>query len=85
MDRPASLGRPGPGDTMSVDMELPTNRLLGLIVKSYLDSPADAVSLNVGMSVLPDGTIYPVNTKLAAPAKHLLVTIENTGYRRITP
>ena len=70
------------GDSLSVDIENPTNRLMGMGVASYLaDSPSDAVQLNVGMGVLPDGTIYTAKTTLQAPAKDLTVVIENTGYR----
>jgi hypothetical protein len=74
-----------PGDSLGVDIELPTNRLLAMAVASYLDSPADAIALNVTMSVLPDGTIYAARSTLDAKAKGLNVTVENTGYRRIAP
>jgi hypothetical protein len=74
-----------PGDSLGVDIELPTNRLLAMAVASYLDSPDDAIAVNVTMSVLPDGTIYAARTVLDAKAKGLNVTVENTGYRRIAP
>jgi hypothetical protein len=74
-----------PGDSLGVDIELPTNRLLGMAVSSYLDDPSDAVALNVAMSVLPDGTIYAASSTLNAAAKGLSVTVENSGYRRIAP
>lgn len=73
------------GDSLSVDIETATNRLLGMNIASYLDdSTADAIQLNVAMSVLPDGTIYTAKSSLAAPAKDLTVVIENAGYRRST-
>lgn len=71
------------GDKLSMDMELPTNRLLGVSVSSYLDSPSDAVQLTVTMSVLPDGTIYTAGTVLNAPAKELTVKVDNSGYRKM--
>ena len=71
------------GDKLSIEMELPTNRLLGMQVFSYLDSPEDPVQLNVAMSVLPDGTIYTASTILNAAAKDLTVRVENSGYRRV--
>lgn len=74
-----------PGDSLGADIELPTNRLLAVTVASYLDSPQDAIALNVTMSVLPDGTIYPARSSLDAKAKGLNVTVENAGYRRIAP
>jgi hypothetical protein len=71
------------GDSLSVDIETATNRLMGMSVASYLaDSPSDAVQLNVGMGVLPDGTIYTAKTTLVAAAKDLTVVTENAGYRR---
>jgi hypothetical protein len=69
------------GDLLSVDMELPTNRLLGMSVSSYLDTPKDAIQLDVTMSVLPDGTIYTEKSVLDAAAQGITVTVENSGYR----
>jgi hypothetical protein len=71
-----------PGDSLSVRVEAPTNRLLGLNVASYLDAPSDAITLDVTESVLPDGTIYTARTVLDAKAKDLKVTIENTGHQK---
>jgi len=70
------------GDVLSTQIEMPTNRLLGVGVSSYLDSPDDPVRLDVGMGVLPDGTIYTAKTVLDVKAKGLTVTVENTGYRK---
>lgn len=71
------------GDSLSVDIENPTNRLMGMGIASYLaDSTSDAVQLNVAMGVLPDGTIYTASTTLVAAAKDLTVVTENAGYRR---
>lgn len=74
------------GDSLSIDIENPTNRLLGMNVSSYLaDDKADAIQLNVAMGVLPDGTIYTAKSTLSAPAKDMTVVIENSGYRRRAP
>lgn len=70
------------GDMLSVDIDLPTNRLLGVHVASYLDSPDDAVQLDSTMGVLPDGTLYVAKSVLYAQAKDVTVTVENNGYRR---
>lgn len=72
-----------PGDSLGVEIELPTNRLLAVAVASYLDSHDDAISLDVKMSVLPDGTIYAAKTSLDARAKGVNITVNNSGYRRI--
>ena len=71
-----------PGDVLGVEIEVPTNRLLGIHVSSYLDDPKDAVELDVAMGELPDGTIYTKRSTLTAPAKDVTVTVENTGYRK---
>lgn len=71
------------GDSLSVDIEVATNRLLGMNVASYLDDDtSDAIQMNVAMGVLPDGTIYTAKSTLNAPAKDMTVVVENSGYRR---
>jgi hypothetical protein len=72
-----------PGDALGVEIELPTNRLVGVSVASYLDDPSDAIALKVGMSILPDGTLFPGQTVLDAKAKDMRVAIQNSGHRRV--
>ena len=69
------------GDLLAVDIELPTNRLLGMHISSFLYTAEDPIQLDVSMGVLPDGTIYTNQVRLAAPAEDIVVTIENSGYR----
>jgi hypothetical protein len=71
------------GDMLAVEIELPTNRLLGMRVSSYLEDAEDAVELDVAMGVLPDGTIYTAHTALDAKAKGMRVVVENSGHRRM--
>lgn len=70
------------GDTLSVDVELPTNRLLAVTANTYMDTPQDVVTLNVTMGVLPDGTIYAAQSVLDAKSKGVVVTVQNEGYRK---
>jgi hypothetical protein len=72
-----------PGDRLAVDVDAPTNRLLGLNVASYLDTPEDAVTLNVEFAALADGTNYAAQTTLDAKAKNIRVVIQNSGYRPV--
>lgn len=89
---PAGPGRvqltfPGyrlPGDRMTVDVDAAANRLLGLTVATYLDTPEDAVTLAVQLSALTDGTSYVAQTTLVAAAKQIQVVTQNTGYRPLT-
>jgi hypothetical protein len=68
-------------DALNVDVEVPTNRLMGISVVSYLEDAKDAIQLDVAMGLLPDGTIFSHRSTLAAPAKDVTVTIENSGHR----
>jgi hypothetical protein len=70
------------GDMLAATIDLPTNRLLAIQVNSYLEDTADAVNLNVTMSVLPDGTLYAETSTLNAPAKNITVTVTNSGFLR---
>jgi len=70
-----------PGDTMTINVDGAANRLAGVSVNSYLDSPDDAVTLNVAMNSLPDGTTYTAQTTLDAKAKNIRVVIQNAGYK----
>lgn len=71
-----------PGDNLGIQVDVANNRVLGLTVATYLDSPQDRVMLNVTMQQLNDGTSYAADVKLDAPAKDLTVTTQNTGYRK---
>ena len=70
-----------PGDLLAVDLDAKANRLLGISVNTYLDTPDDAVTLNVGFATLPDGTSYTAQTTLDAKAKNVTVVVQKSGYR----
>jgi len=72
-----------PGDNLGVEVDLTSNRPLGIKVASYLDDPKDAVTLDVRMGQLNDGTTYPSDAALDAKAKKLTVTVKNSGYRKM--
>ena len=71
-----------PGDNLGVEVDLANNRPLGLKVSTYLDNPKDAVTLEVRMGQLNDGTTYPSDITLDAKAKKLQVTVNNSGYQK---
>jgi hypothetical protein len=71
-----------PGDNLGVEVDLMSNRPLGLKVSSYVDDPKDIVTLDVRMGQLNDGTTYPSEVTLNAAAKHLTVKVQNSGYRK---
>jgi hypothetical protein len=70
-----------PGDLLAVDLDASANRLVGISVNTYLATPDDAVTLNVGFAVLPDGTSYTAQTTLDAKAKNITVVVQKSGYR----
>jgi hypothetical protein len=72
-----------PGDSLTIDLDPATNKLLGLGVNSYLDTKEDVVTLAVQMSSLADGAIYAGQTTLEAKAKSITVVVQNTGYRPV--
>ena len=74
-----------PGDSLTIDFDPVANRLLGLGVASYPDTPSDVVTLAVQMSSLPDGALYAGQTTLDAKAKNVQVVIRNSGHRPVQP
>jgi hypothetical protein len=73
-----------PGDSLSIDIDLKKNIPVSLKVDTYLDDASDAVTLNVTMDQLEDGTVYTSGVTLDAVAKQLVVTVQNSGYRLST-
>jgi hypothetical protein len=71
-----------PGDNLGVELDLTNNHPLGLKVSSYLDDASDAVTLDVRVGTLNDGTTYASDISLNALAKKLTVTVQSSGYRK---
>jgi hypothetical protein len=69
------------GDRLGIAIDAAANRLLGLSVATYLEKAEEAVTLNVRMGSLADGTGYTAQTTLEAAAKNIRVVIENGGHR----
>jgi hypothetical protein len=70
-----------PGDSVGIKVDLTDNTMLGYEVASYLESPEDAVLMNVDFEKLDDGTIYPAMVVLDAEGESIKVEISNTDYR----
>jgi hypothetical protein len=73
------------GDVLAIEMDLATNHMRGLSVATYIDDPKDAVTLQVKMADLTDGTTYSEQSTLVAAAKSITVAIGNAGYKPLTP
>lgn len=92
----ASLGQAGPGrielilrdylkqgDSLTFSFDQATKAIAKIAVKSYLDDPRDAVTLDVIFQNLPDGTNYAASTILNATAKNVQVKVTNANYQKV--
>jgi hypothetical protein len=73
-----------PGDLLAIDVDAAASRLAAVSVKTYLDKPEDAVTLDVRYGTLTDGTSYVAQTTLDAAAKNISVVVQNTGHRPLS-
>jgi hypothetical protein len=73
-----------PGDMLGAEFAVASAYLLSLNVSTYLDTPKDVVTLTVSFGTLPDGTNYPAQIVLEMKAKNMVVTIQNSGYHRLS-
>jgi hypothetical protein len=72
-----------PGDQMTLSFDPATKKILSLSIKTYMGEEKDAVTLQVQMASLPDGTNYAGQTVLNATAKQLVVTTTNSNYQKL--
>jgi hypothetical protein len=72
-----------PGDQMTLTFDNTAHQITALNVNTYMGEAKDAVTLQVQMSSLPDGTNYTQQTVLRATAKELVVTTTNSNYQHL--
>ena len=72
-----------PGDKMTLTFNTAAKKITALNINTYLGEEKDAVTLQVQMSTLPDGTNYAWQTVLNATAKKLVVTTTNSNYQKL--
>jgi len=72
-----------PGDRMTLTFDPASKKIVALSVDTYMGQAKDAVTLQVRMASLPDGTNYSQQTVLKASAKQLVVTTTNSNYQRL--
>jgi hypothetical protein len=72
-----------PGDRMTLTFEMATKKITSLSVNTYMGQAKDAVTLQVQMASLSDGTNYAQRTVLNATAKELVVTTTNSNYQKL--
>jgi hypothetical protein len=72
-----------PGDQMTLTFDTAAHKITSLNVNTYMGEAKDAVTLQVQMGSLPDGTNYTEQTVLNATAKELVVTTTNSNYQKL--
>lgn len=72
-----------PGDSLAVELNLVSNRPLGLKVTTYLEDAKDIVTLDVRLGELNDGAVHPAEVTLDGKAKKLTVVVKYGGYRKL--
>ena len=72
-----------PGDRMTLTFDTNAKRITSLNINTYMGETKDAVTLQVQMASLPDGTNYAQQTILDATAKKLQVTTTNSNYQKL--
>jgi hypothetical protein len=72
-----------PGDRMTLTFDPASKQIISLSVNTYMGQAKDAVTLQVRMASLPDGTSYSQQTVLNASAKQLVVTTTNSNYQKL--
>jgi hypothetical protein len=72
-----------PGDRMTLTFDPASKKIVSLSVNTYMGQAKDAVTLQVRMASLPDGTNYSQQTVLNASAKQLVVTTTNSNYQKL--
>jgi hypothetical protein len=72
-----------PKDLLAIEIDPSGTRLSTITVASYMDSPDDAVTLNVVFAALEDGTSYTSKTTLDAKAKNITVVVSNSGHKKM--
>jgi len=72
-----------PGDSLTLNFDTNARRITSVNVNSYMGEAKDAVTLQVQMASLPDGTNYAQQTVLDVTAKKLQVTTTNSNYHKL--
>jgi len=72
-----------PGDQLSITFNASAKKIGQLSVKTYMQQPSDAVTLDTHFASLPDGTNYPQKIVLNMAAKKMVVTTTNSQYQKL--
>lgn len=71
------------GDQMTLTFDPAKSAVVSLSINTFMGDSKDAVTLQVQMANLPDGTSHVQQTVLNATAKQLVVTTTNSNYQKL--
>jgi hypothetical protein len=71
------------GDQLTIIFGSQQKKISQLSVKTYMQQPSDAVTLDTHFASLPDGTNYAQQTVLNMAAKKMVVTTTNAHYQKL--
>jgi hypothetical protein len=71
------------GDSLVLTLDSTSKGMKQIDVDSWMESPADKVTLNVQMQSLPDGTSSAGTVVLAIPSSQIQVRITNSNYQKL--
>jgi hypothetical protein len=71
------------GDSLTIDLNVATDRISGIKVATFTDSVKDVVDLKVALGAFTDGTVFAEKIQLDVASQNLGVAIENSGYKKM--
>ena len=71
------------GDSLVLTLDSASKGMKQVDVDTWMESPADKVTLNVQMQSLPDGTSAAGTVVLAIPSSQVQVKITNSNYQKL--
>jgi hypothetical protein len=72
-----------PGDSLTLVFNRQLKAIQSVKVASYLDNPADAVTIAAQFAKLPDGTNHVASTQINGASKQLTVVTQNSNYQPV--
>ncbi len=70
------------GDLLGIEIDLTSNKLLGLQVTTMIEGGKQPVNFKTQYGSLEDGTGYPEKTTLDAPEMSVTLVVESAGYKK---
>jgi hypothetical protein len=71
------------GDQLTILFNTQEKKIAHLSVRTYMQQPSDAVTLDTSFASLADGTNYAQKTVLNMTAKNMMVTTTNSHYQKL--